>query len=120
MSLRLTGIGTAVPKHSIEQNDAARVWASYAGVEGKRAKTVKALYRRSGVAKRHSTLFEGAGNPSGPRQTFFEPARFENDPGPSTESRMRRFESDAPPLAAEAAELALRNAGVVATDLTHL
>ena len=120
MSLRINGFGTAVPEYSIAQPDAARAWASLAGVEGKRARTVQALYRRSGVHKRHSTLLDGSGRGSVPQQTFFEPAKSEDDLGPSTEARMRRFESDAPDLARQAAEAALTKAGFPAAEVTHL
>jgi predicted naringenin-chalcone synthase len=119
MTLRLTGIGTAVPKHSISQTDAARSWASLAGVDGKKARTVQALYRRSGVKKRHSTLLEGSGDSSGPVQSFFKPAQSSEDKGPSTEARMKRFESDAPGLSRKAAQDALANAGMRADEITH-
>jgi predicted naringenin-chalcone synthase len=120
MSLILAGTGTAVPSLSISQADAARVWATYAGVEGKRARTLSALYRRSGIAKRHSVLLEHPGDSSVPRPSFFEPVRFEGDLGPTTRDRMDRFEADAPPLAKRAAEAAIRAAGVGPGDLTHL
>jgi len=120
MTLRVTGIGTAVPEHSITQPDAAHAWAALAGVDEKKARTVQALYRRSGVKKRHSTLLVGEDDASGPVQGFFEPAKLEGDPGPTTEARMLRFESDAPALAGRAAEAALAEAGVDASDVTHL
>jgi len=119
MSLRLIGIGTAVPEHSISQPEAARIWASYVGVEGKRSRTVQALYRRSGVKKRHSILLADSGDTAFPSQTFFEPARFQDDLGPTTGARMRRFESDAPGLARSAAENALANAKMDPAEVTH-
>ena len=120
MSLRLTGIGTAAPDQSIPQEEAARLWASFAGVEGRRAKIAQALYRRSGVKKRHSVLLEDSGDPSRPTQTFFEPALTEGDLGPTTHARMKRFESDAPGLAQKAAEAALTDAGLSPSEVTHL
>ena len=119
MSFRLSGIGTAVPKHSISQTDAAKSWASLAGVDGKKARTIQALYRRSGVKKRHSSLLEGSGNGSGPIQSLFEPAKNSEDRGPSTEARMKRFESDAPALAKSSAQAALSDAGMSAGEITH-
>jgi predicted naringenin-chalcone synthase len=120
MSFHVAGIGTAVPPFSISQADAAGVWAEYAGVEGKKARTVKALYRRSGVSKRHSVLLEDPGDTGSPRQSFFRPAQFEGDPGPTTDDRMKRFEVDAPPLAMKAAEVALAEADMDPGHLTHL
>jgi predicted naringenin-chalcone synthase len=120
MSLGLFDIGTAVPKHFISQTDAARRWASLAGVEGKKARIIEALYRRSGVKKRHSSLLEDPDSDSELiHQTLFEPARDADDQGPSTEARMKRFESDAPPLARSAAEAALAESGMMADDITH-
>lgn len=120
MTLRLTGIGTAVPDQSIPQEEAARLWASYAGVEGRRAKIVQALYRRSGVRKRHSVLLEDSGDPSRPTQNFFERALTRDDLGPSTHARMQRFETAAPELATRAADAALTDAGIPPTEVTHL
>lgn len=120
MSLRLTGMGTAVPKFSISQSDAAKSWASFVGVDGKRARIIRALYSRSGVKKRHSTLLEGSDNVLAPVQTFFEPLRTPEDQGPSTQDRMERFESDAPRLAKGAAQAALADAGMSADEVTHL
>lgn len=120
MGLLLTGIGTAVPKHSISQADAAAAWSSWAGVDPKKAKTVKALYRRSGVKKRHSTLLESSGEGAGPSQSFFQPAQYDGDPGPSTRVRMDRFEKDAPGLAKNAALAALSDARIGANEITHL
>jgi predicted naringenin-chalcone synthase len=119
MSLIVSGIGTAAPEQSIAQADAARVWAEFAGVDGKQARTIQALYRRSGVKKRHSSLLEGSSDGPVPNQTFFEPIRFENDPGPTTGARMNRFEADAPGLASRAAQAALADAGLKAGEVTH-
>ena len=120
MAFRVTGIGTAVPEFFISQADAARVWAEYAGVQGKQARTIQALYRRSGVKKRHSILLDEPNGSSVPRQTFFQPVQFEGDQGPSTKARMARFESDAPGLAQEASVVALEKAGMEPGEVTHL
>ena len=93
---------------------------SLTGVEGKKARTVKALYRRSGISKRHSTLLKSSGNGTGTSQDLFEPVRFEGDPGPSTRARMERFEADAPELAKDASTAALKDAGFGAEEVTHL
>lgn len=119
MSLIVKGIGTAVPEPSIAQADAARAWAVFACAEGRKARTIQALYRRSGVKKRHSSLLEGASDGLGPNQTFFEPVRFQDDPGPTTGARMARFEADAPGLASQAARAALANASMEGREVTH-
>ncbi len=60
MRLLLTGFGTAVPEHAMAQADAAEIGAHFAALDPKRAGTVRALYRKSGVRKRHSVLLEKA------------------------------------------------------------
>lgn len=120
MSFRLKAIASAVPEHSIAQVDAAKLWTSFTGVEGKRARTVEALYRRSRVKKRHSVLFEGSDGSPIPLQSFFRAAESEDDLGPTTEARMQRFESEAPPLAERASSAALVKAGLKPSDVTHL
>jgi predicted naringenin-chalcone synthase len=120
MRLLLAGFGTAVPEHAMAQTDAAEVGARFAALNPKRAGTVRAIYRKSGVRKRHSVLLERAdGAPFG-RQSFYEEAVSRDDPGPSTELRMRRYEADAPVLAEAAARAALRDAELEAKELTHI
>jgi len=120
MTLHITGMGTAVPTHSVDQLQAGRIWASYTDVGEKRARTVQALYRRSGIKRRHSVLLIGGEGGSQPLQTFFRPVESEGDLGPTTAERMKRFEADAPILAAQAAEKALADAGLESGQITHL
>lgn len=120
MALLVRGIGTTAPRFSISQSDAAEAWNSLVDVEGKRARTVQALYRRSGVKKRHSALFEAMGDDSIPTQTFFEPVQSETDLGPTTLARMERFEKEAPGLAGAAAAKALDASDLDASEITHL
>ena len=120
MSMLLAGFGTAVPEHSIAQEDAAEIGASFAAMDPKRAGTVRALYRKSGVLKRHSVLLERADGAPMDRQSFYEEAVDKDDRGPSTELRMRRYESDAPALAESAARAALRDAALAPDELTHI
>jgi predicted naringenin-chalcone synthase len=120
VSLVIRGIGTAVPRHSLLQSEFAEVAASLAGPGGPEGRTLKALYRRSGVKKRHSTVLERAAGPLEDRQTFYDPAPAPGDPGPTTAARMDRYEADAPPLAAQAARSALAEAGWAGDDVTHL
>ncbi len=120
MTLHIAGMGTSVPQHSIDQAEAARAWVSHMKLDRKRGRILQALYRRSGVKKRHSIVLEAGGNGSPPTQTFFEPVAFEGDPGPTTQARMERFETDSPGLARDASAEALSKAGVEANEITHL
>ena len=77
---------------------------------GERARTVRALFRRSGVRERGSVLADGDG-----RLPLFE------DGGvPTTGARMRVYEAEALGLASEAASRALDDARADAASVTHL
>lgn len=120
MSMYLAGLGLAVPQHSIAQAESAVIGLSFASPDGSRARTLQALYKRSGVIKRHSVLLQASDGALEERQTFYQPARSTNDAGPSTDARMEVFESEAPPLAATAARRALRDADLCEEEITHL
>ena len=120
MSLLLTGFGTSVPEHAIAQTDAAEIGARFAALDPKRAGTIRALYRKTGVRKRHSVLLERAEGAPMDRQSFYEEAVNRDDLGPSTELRRRRYAADAPALAEAAARAALRDAALEAKELTHV
>lgn len=119
MTLVIAGIGTAVPQHSITQEDAARHSSAHCCDNPSDERRLEMLYRRSGIRTRHSVLLESSvPNCSNP-QSFFPP-RSEAPHGPSTAQRMRRYQAEALPLACRAARSALDDAGLRASDVTHL
>lgn len=120
MSLRIAGLGLAVPRHSMAQADAADALMSLLADGGGRARTARALYARAGIRKRHSVLLHVPDGETSPRQTFYAPARDASDQGPPTALRMRAFEEHAPLLAEAAGAAALRDAGLAAREITHL
>jgi predicted naringenin-chalcone synthase len=120
MSLILTGFGTSVPEHSIAQADAAEIGTRFAALDPKRARTVRAIYRKAGVHKRHSVLLESAEGAPMDRLSFYEDADGPDDAGPSTEQRMRRYEAEAPKLAEAAARGALQDAALAPKEITHI
>ncbi len=120
MSLTLAGLGMAVPEHSLTQEEAVELHSTLCEVDPERMRTLRALYRRSGVLRRHSALLERSTGPLLERQSFYRPARDDHDPGRSTSDRMERYEVHAPPLAARAVASALREANVDGRDVTHL
>jgi len=119
MSLRIAGLGTAVPPHSIGQQEAAELSTSFCHEAQGRARGIAALYRRTGVSKRHSVLLESPDGPLEERQSFFPPAEHPDDAGPTTEERMRRYETEAPRLIVKAARQAIETSGIDPADLTH-
>jgi len=120
VTLVIRGIGTAVPEHSMLQTEAAERANALAGPGGRDERTLRILYRRSGIRKRHSVLLDRAEGPLEVRQSFYDPAPAPGDRGPTTAARMARYEAEAPPLAARAAGDALVEAGWDAPDITHL
>jgi len=120
MTLRLAGIGTALPEHAIRQQDAAEAAKAFCVVGADQQRLMSVLYRRTGVRSRHSVLLNASTDGVLDRQEFYAPARDADDRGPTTATRMQRFEADATELAFRASRSALDNAGVAAREITHL
>ncbi|HEX9698614.1 MAG TPA: type III polyketide synthase [Acidobacteriota bacterium] len=120
MALRLTGIGTAVPRHSISQDDAAMVSREFCRQQEDKLRLIPALYRRSGVRNRHSVLLEAADGEPFARQSFYPKAADATDGGPTTMQRMQRYEREAPALTAQAAARAVADARLDPAAVTHL
>lgn len=120
MSLLIRGIGTSVPEHFILQDDAARLASAFIPAEGRRDRILRALYRKTGVRKRHSVMLDSNDGKAEERQTLYPPAVDADDQGPSTEVRMDRYEREAPGLALTAAQEALTASGLDPDELTHL
>src|SRR3954464_9664393 len=111
MSFFITGLGTAVPHELITQDDAARLAVELAGEPCNHGPAMQALYRKTGVRKRHSTLITSSTNGPPATQSFFPIAENPPDRGPRTEDRMRYYESAAIELAARAATNAMLDSG---------
>lgn len=120
MTMLLAGFGTAVPEHAITQAEAVELHSTLCEIDPERTRTLRALYRRAGVSRRHSVLLEASSGDLLERQSFYPPARDDRDPGPPTARRMERYEVHAPALARSAAASALHAAGVCGRDVTHL
>src|SRR3954463_380438 len=120
MSFYISGVGTAVPSQLITQDDAARLAIELAGQGEMHAPAIQALYRKTGVRKRHSTLITSSTNGRPATQTFFPIATDPGDRGPTTGDRMRRYERAALDLAAEAARVALDDSNTAPDEIAHL
>lgn len=109
MSMLIEGLATALPAEMVRQDLAATMSAPRCCQSDEQARTMAALYRRSGVRQRGSVLL-WAGKDGLPQQSFFASAEGERDTGPTTAQRMARYAADAGPLALAAAEAALAEA----------
>jgi predicted naringenin-chalcone synthase len=120
MAFQLDGIGTAVPRELVTQEDAARLALELCGSAYSQAATIPVLYRRAGVRKRHSVVLTSSTNGQPAQQSFFSVAADRHDRGPSTAQRMRRYETDALELACQAVNEALDAAGCQPHDISDL
>jgi alkylresorcinol/alkylpyrone synthase len=120
MSFFISGLGTAAPSELITQDDAARLAVELMGGYGGHGAAMKTLYRKAGVHKRHSTLITTSTNGQPANQSFFPVAKHRDDRGPTTDARMRKYESCAVELAARASENALNDSDVKPSKISHL
>lgn len=119
MTARILGIGTALPRESMAQHEAAEVAVGLSCRTPLQSERLRRLYRLCGVESRRSVLLEPRKN-GGPSQTFLRPPADESDGGPTIQERMQAYATHAPRLATEAAQKALADAGVPPADITHL
>jgi predicted naringenin-chalcone synthase len=114
MAILIAGIGTAVPRNRIRQEDAALIAQQYACENEAQTRLFQSIYRRAGVSMRHSVVLKTSDGDLHSRQSFY------TESNPTTQDRMRRYEDEATGLALAAAQNALRDAGVSADRVTHL
>jgi len=116
----ILGIGTALPAHYMEQEEAALTAALLSGHSEEDTRKLSKLYRITGIDRRYSVLIEhNGGGPLQERQRFF-PVAGAGQPGPALSARMQRYECEAAPLAAQAAVRALADAQTTPEDITHI
>jgi predicted naringenin-chalcone synthase len=120
MSFHVYGIGTSSPPNAISQEHAVALAGAYGCVTAEHQRQLKALYRLTRVKSRRSVVLDSDSRDGVPRQSFFPAMKDEADRGPTTTERMARYEQDAPPLAAQAARVALSDAALDAASVTHV
>jgi predicted naringenin-chalcone synthase len=120
MSLCIKSIGTAVPKHSVAQEDAAQAAIELCGLTDKQRRLLPTLYRHAGVRRRHSVVLGTGVNGSTAEQSFYRSVEEAGPRGPSTADRMRVYEGSAATLAAVACRSALDAAKMRVDEITHL
>ncbi|MEM1304249.1 MAG: type III polyketide synthase [Planctomycetota bacterium] len=117
---RIAGLGIALPDHAMTQADAAQYVRDYCVAGDRELQLARRIYSRSGVANRHSVVLESSTNGESARQTFFAPSEPIAPLGPTTAERMACYRENAGPLACRAADAALVDASVDASEVTHL
>lgn len=112
--MQIAGIGTAVPPHRISQTDSATISKGFAAIPDDRVRLFEELYRRSGVATRHSVLLDASEGPLADRQNFY------GETSPSTADRMRVYRETAEHLAFESSTRALAESKIDPDRITHI
>jgi predicted naringenin-chalcone synthase len=112
----LLGIGTACPAFAISQKEAAKTAGRLASPG--LAPRIEEIFLATQIQQRGSVLLERNGNGS-PKTSFYQPVT-KGVKNPGIRERMKCFERESPGLALAAANEALTDAGVQASDITHL
>ncbi len=121
MKFTILGQGTAVPEHSIDRNESIDIVAGDSWRSEKERRILRALYRRTGVEKRHSVLLHKRSTEGdGPQYDPLFRQKSADDLGPSVGARMEVYEERAFPLALRAAASAIERSGLSGEDITHL
>lgn len=120
MHVVISGIGTAVPAHQCQQQEAGEVAAQFCSATPDQAHMLSILYRMSGVNTRGSVVFASDQGTMTERQEFYPPCTPEFPNGPTTEERLDRFAEEAGPLALKSSRQALERSGVAVESVTHL
>lgn len=120
MTLRLSGVATALPPRVARQDDVAELSPLFAGADARQSRVLKGLYRRTHVDQRHSVVLFGDEGGLEDRCSFYPPSTGPDDGGPSTLDRMERYAVEAPILAQQASAGALEAASLEAEAITHL
>jgi predicted naringenin-chalcone synthase len=119
MPAEILGIGTQVPRYSVDNQTSARFAELTSGIDASRSKQVTALYRRTGIQNRGSVLLDACARQQIVNE-FYPPASSPSDRGPTTKCRNDRYSLEAPALAEAAARSALHSCDTSADSITHL
>ena len=118
MSVEILGIGIATPRQSLQQDKIAALAKAYSCENSKQERVLESLYRMTEIKQRGSVLV--GGNDDEQSMPFFPTRISSDDHGPGTEERMQRYAQESVPLAVAAAENALRESGLLLSEITHL
>ena len=113
------GMATALPRGRIAQSVAADFAARRCCEDTAQAEWLHRRYARSGVEQRGCVLV-GEDGAIEPLRAFYPEPTSGNGRGPGTQRRLARFEQEAPALARQAAEAAMRDAEVRPDQITRI
>jgi len=117
---QLRGLGVAAPRGTRDQQTAAGFALARCRGNAREQAWLLRIYRQSGVNRRGSVLLEPEAGGDAALERFYPLPVSNQDRGPSTAARLRRYARAAGPLAAEACRGAFTEAGDDPADMTHL
>lgn len=115
--VRLVGLGTALPVHSLSTDEYIKHAKQFACATPRQEKVLEELYRRTAIAQRASVLTGPYGEHA---EEVFVPAQSDADRGPSTGHRMRYYADQIGALAKRACDAAFAAASVAPAEITHV
>jgi predicted naringenin-chalcone synthase len=118
--LSILGVGTAVPQHRMSQDQAYQLTDEIACTSPQQSRLAGTLYRRAGVDNRHTVLPHRIAVKWAKESATELGIADGPGPGPTTARRMELYEDLAFPLALDASQQAIAEAGVPADAITHL
>lgn len=121
MNFSILGLGTAVPPHTMSQQEATALAHQVVCQNDQQKRLLSVLYRKAGVENRHTAIPHRIAEkwlpPHAERNAEdVQPATF----GPTTAERMQFFAEHAPTIALAASEQALAQANIGRQEITHL
>jgi alkylresorcinol/alkylpyrone synthase len=120
MTISITGIGTAVPEHSISQTGAYEATQQLCCESDEQRRVMGLIYEGAGVHTRGTVLLQETNGVSNLENNFFWQREDLDDRGPTTGARMEKYEAYALELGLESSRAALQEAGVHVSEITHL
>ena len=119
--LSILGIGTAVPEHRMDQDQAFQITNEIACQTPQQSRLAQAhFYRRAGVNSRFTVLPHRNAVKLAKESAAEQGITDGPGPGPTTALAMEMYEDLAFPLALDAAQRALAEAGISPQQITHL
>lgn len=131
MSLSIWGLGTALPEHTMTQDEALDMTTNIVSEDERQRRLLRMLFRKSAVLNRHTCVphpiayewvademneSNGQAEGNGAVATVTRTVKW----GPTTRERMQLYADFAAPLARQAVGRAFDDADVTPADITHL
>lgn len=120
MTLLITGIGKATPEYRISQELACQATLQMCCDNDEHRRVMGLIYEGAGVRERATVLLQETQGNLDLERNFFWERNDEDDRGPTTGARMKKYEECAIGLALEACKAALNHADQDPSEITHV